>query len=91
MYLENSIKVSARKHSKNQQTVSVSIKRDDQQLPSTLDSFYASESNKEALQMHYIKWASTKCMGEKPLYLGGSLTGDICGCVKIVKNTLYQI
>ena len=80
IYLKNSIKASAQKSRKKSiEPVPVSINRDDQQLPSAIGSFWASELNKEALQMHYIKCVSAKYTGEKPLYLGESLTGDIFG------------
>ena len=84
IYLENSIKASARKSRKKSiRPIPMSINRDDQQIPSAIDSFWASESNKEALQMHYIKWVIKNYLGEMPLYLGGSLSGDIFGCKKV--------
>ena len=92
IYLKNSIKVSARKSRKKSiESVTVSIYQDNQQLPSAIDSFWASESSKEALQMHYIKWVSAKYTREKAIYLGGSLTGDIFGCVKIVSGNLSDV
>ena len=92
IYLKNSIKASARKSRKKSiEPVPVSINRVDQQLPSVIDSFWSSESNKEALQMRYIKWVSAKYTREKPIYLGGSLTGDIFGCVKIVSGNLSDV
>ena len=38
--------------------------------------------------MHYITWVLLKYTGEKPIYLGESLTEDICGCLKIVRGHL---
>ena len=64
----------------------MSIKEDNQQLPAATDSFWASEWKKEALEMHYMKWVSTKYTGEKPTYIGGSFNGDICGCLKIMRG-----
>ena len=89
IYLVNSIKSSARKsRKKSVEPIPMSINRDDQQLPSAIDSFWASESNKEALQMHYIKWFITNYSGEKPIYLGGSLSGDIFGCKKVERGNI---
>ena len=63
---------------KSAELVPVSIKRDDQKLPLEPDSFWTSESNKEA-------------MGQQPPDTGGALTCDICGCVNIARNTLLDI
>ena len=58
--LENSIKASARKSGKKSiEPIHMPINRDDQQLPSAIDSFWASESNKKTLQIHYIQWVLT--------------------------------
>ena len=83
IYLENSIKASARKSRKKSiEPIPMSINRDDQQLPSAIDGFWASESNKEALQMHYIQWTLTNYYEEKLICLGGSLSGNIFGYIK---------
>ena len=89
IYLENSIKASARKSRKKSiRPITMSINRDDQQIPSAIDSFWASESNKEALQMHYIKWVIKNYSGEMPVYLGGSLSGDIFRCQKVERGNI---
>lgn len=50
MYLKNSVYANGRKHRKmSTEPVVVSMKRDDQKLPSAMDSFNPSEPNKEAL------------------------------------------
>ena len=50
MYLKNSVYANGRKHRKmSAEPVVVSMKRDDQKLPSAMDSFNPSEPNKEAL------------------------------------------
>ena len=87
IYLVNSIKSSARKSRKGSvEPIPMSINRDDQQLPSTLDIFWASESDTEALQMHYLKWFITNYSGEKPISLGGSLSGDIFEFKKVKRG-----
>ena len=89
IYLENSIKASARKSRKKSiGPIPISINRDDEQIPSAIDSFWASKSNKEALQMHYIKWVIKNYSGEMPIYLGGSLSGDIFGCKKVERGNI---
>ena len=89
IYLENSIKASARKSRKKSiGPIPMSIDRDNQQIPSAIDSFWASESNKEALRMHYIKWVIKNYSGEMPIYLGGSLSGDIFGCKKVERGNI---
>ena len=49
LYQENGIKATTRKFpQKSIKPVPLSIKRDDQQLSTAIDSFWTSESNKEA-------------------------------------------
>ena len=92
IYLENSVKASARKSSKTSiEPIPMSTNRDDQQLPSAIDNFWASESNKEAFQMHYIQWTLTNYSGEKPICLGGSLSGNIFGCVKVGRGNISDV
>ena len=89
IYLENSIKASARKsRKKSTEPIPMLINRDDQQLPSTIDSFWVSESNKVALQMRYIQWTLTNYSREKPICLGGSLSENI---FRLVKRILILI
>ena len=38
--------------------------------------------------MHYIQWTLTNYSGEKPICLGGSLSGNRFGCVKVERG--YQ-
>ena len=50
MYLKNSVYANGRKHREmSTEPVVVSMKRDEQTLPSAMDSFNPSEPNKEAL------------------------------------------
>ena len=69
----------------------MSINRDEQQLPSAIDSFWYSESNKEVMQMHHIQWTLTNYSGEKPVYLGGLLSGNIFGCVKDERANISDV
>ena len=88
----NSIKASAKKSRKKSiEPILTSINRDEQQLPSAIDSFWYSESNKEVMQMHYIQWTLTNYSGEKPIYLGGLLSGNIFGCVKDERANISDV
>ena len=88
----NSIKASAKKSRKKSiEPILMSINRDKQQLPSAIDSFWYSESNKEVMQMHYIQWTLTNYSEEKPIYLGGLLSGNIFGCVKDERGNISDV
>ena len=88
----NSIKASAKlSRKKSIEPILMSINRDEQQLPSAIDSFWYSESNKEVMQMHHIQWTLTNYSGEKPVYLGGLLSGNIFGCVKDERANISDV
>ena len=92
IYLENSVKASARKSRKKSiEPIPMSINRDDQQLPSAIDGFWASESNKEALQMHYIQWTLTNYYEEKLICLGRSQNGNIFGGMKVERGNISDV
>lgn len=76
---------------KSIEPIPMSIYRDDQQLPSAIDSFWYSESNKKVLQMRYIQWTLTNYSGEKPINLGGLLSGNIFGCVKAESGNISDV
>ena len=88
----NSIKASAKlSRKKSIEPILMSINRDEQQLPSAIASFWYSESNKEVMQMHHIQWNLTNYSGEKPVYLGGLLSGNIFGCVKDERANISDV
>ena len=59
------------------------VQHDDQPLLVSMDSFWASESNKMQLQQYFITWLTKNYSDDKYVYLGGCLPGDFTGCVII--------
>ena len=66
--------------------VDIIIENDNQPLPATMESFWASPLNKENLQTFFVNWLIKSYKDEKPLYLGGSLAGDLTDCIQIVSG-----
>ena len=81
LYLENSIKYGERVRRQKAAAIDVIIKKDNQLLPATMESFWASSLNKENLQMFFINWLVKSYKDDKPLHLNGSLPGDLTGCI----------
>ena len=48
-----------------------------------MESFWASSTNKEQLQLFFIKWICEKYDKDIPFYLGGYVPGEITDCVKV--------
>ena len=83
LYLEKSTKQSERGRRKKSTDISVSIQYADQPLPVSMDSCWASSSNKEQLQQSFTTWLTNTYTDHKDLYLGGCLPGDLTGCINI--------
>ena len=75
---------------KSIEPIPMSIYRDDQQLPSAIDSFWGSESNK-GLQTHWIQLTLTNYPEEKPIILDGSLSGNIFKCVRVERGNMLEV
>ena len=84
LYLENKVKYGERNRCQKTTAIDVIIKKDNQPLPVTMDSFWASSANKENLQMFFINWLLKFYKDDRPVYLGGSVPGDITGCIQII-------
>ena len=90
LYLENSTKQGERGRRKKTAAIDVSIQHDDQPLPVSMDSFWASSFNKEQLQQFFIKWMTDSYTDHRDLYLGGCLPGDLTGCINIKSGVCHQ-
>ena len=53
--------------------------------------FWASSTNKEQLQLFFIKWICEKYDKDIPLYFGGCVPGDITGCVKVCSHVVSDV
>ena len=84
LYLENTVKYGERNRRQKTTAINVIIEKDNQPLPVTMDSFWASSTNKENLQMFFINWLLKFYKDDRPVYLGGSVPGNITGCIQII-------
>ena len=84
LYFENTVKYGERNRRQKTTAIDVIIEKDNQPLPVTMDSFWASSTNKENLQMFFINWLLKFYKDDRPVYLGGSAPGDITGCIQII-------
>jgi len=51
-----------------------------------MDCFGASIANKERLQTFFINWLTKTYRDCKPVYVSGSLPGDLTGCLQIING-----
>ena len=56
-----------------------------------MESFWASSTNKEELQLFFIKWICEKYDKDFPLCLGGCVPGDITACVKVSSYVVSDV
>ena len=84
LYLENTVKYGERNHHQRTTAIDVIIEKDNQPLPVTMDSFWASSTNKENLKIFFINWLLKFYKDDRPDYLGGSVPGDITCCIQII-------
>ena len=79
------------RHKKSVQPVITTIYNKKQKLPVTMESFWASSTNKEQLQPFFIKRICEKYDKDIPLYFGGCVPGDITGCVKVCSHVVSDV
>ena len=84
LYLDNSIKYWERTRCQKATVINIIIEKDNQPLPATMESFWASSLNKENLQMFFINWLIKSYKYDKPLHLAGSLLGDLTSFIQII-------
>ena len=73
LYLENTVKYGERNRRQKTTAIDVIIEKDNQPL-----------TNKENLQMFFINWLLRFYKDDRPIYLVGSVPGDITGCIQII-------
>ena len=92
LYIDSSTKGNERVCWKQSvQPIITTICNKDQKLPVTIESFRASSTNKEQLQLFFIKWIFEKYDKDIPLYLGGCVDGDITGVVKVCSHIVPDV
>lgn len=91
LYLQQSIKQDERIRRSKSDPIETKIGSIKQQLPVEMDRFWASSDNKMRFQQAFIKWITSHCQFDVPVFLGGASAADITSCVQLYGGEVTNV